>query len=746
MSVADKIIKLAASKNIAEDLDKDQLYRIAQDVIDGVKVDEESRESWLCQVSEGMALAKLITEQKNEPYFNAANVKFPIISNGAMTYAAREYQQLVRGAKLVETEVFGKDPQAQYQERAKRVAEYMSWCLLVKDDDYESDTYKLFMMLAIVGVVFRKIYWNPVLQRTVIELINPENVVVNNNVKSLKLARRTTHKIAMYKNDIVERERLGLFLEDYDYNPTPGMSESIINPEIQSDNTTDKDPQIEIYEQHTFLDLDEDGYAEPYIVTVCKKDLKIKRIVARYQLKNVSFTDDKKQIKAIKADQYFTDYHFIPNFDGTYYSIGFGTLLLPINEAVNTTFNQLLDAGRLLNERPIFLGAGCRIKDGEYKLKPGRMYKMEGAGGMDLKNSIVPLPVEEPSRVMFELLGMLVQSGKELASVSDILSGDMPSQNSPATTVLALIKQGLTQYNATHKYVLKSFQKEFKLIYITMSRNLDIQEYIDFCNDKNAGLDDFKEDDLHVRPVADPNMSSDAVRLATAQAVAQMPAVDHIAATRMMLQAMNVPDAQIQLLLPSNPPPPPEVQKMMAETQKIQAEAKDITLKHLAQAAQMQEDQKTTQQHSKELSIKNAVADSEIRLNNAKAKESQANAVNALAMADAAIQGITNQAHLDAWKAALAAAGNSVTGSVSQDKASNIHDGIMDSMDEDDNPQGGNDDNSNQGASGGVAAPPSDGQDDGSASASGGSLPGAIGGSGSPTNGQGGTPSSVPPG
>jgi hypothetical protein len=186
-----------------------------------------------------------------------------------------------------------------------------------------------------------------------------------------------------------------------------------------------------------------------------------------------------------------------------------------------------------------------------------------------------------------QLLELLMDAGKEIAGVTEILTGQQPTQNSPANSVLALIKQGLVQYNAVYKRVLRSFKKEFLLLYYLNSKNLDLSKYIAMSDDPEASADDFKTLDIDIRPVADPNMSSETQRLAKAQAIYGLQEVDRDAAVEYLLEAMDIQEEEILKLLPQLAPhappkdPPPKDQKDLAQAEffKAQAEAIEISLK-----------------------------------------------------------------------------------------------------------------------------------------------------------------------
>ncbi len=417
-----KLIDLYASDNIADMLDKEDLLEIATDCIEDYEEDLKSRAEFDATMEHAMEIAKQTVKEKNTPWQGASNIKYPLITTAAIQYAARTYPEIVRNNKVVEACVLGDDPTGEGAERASRVSEHMSAQLLVQDPEWEGDMDRLLHVLPIVGTVFKKTYWDEVRKHNRSIMIAPQDLVVNDGIKSIETARCITHVYEMCTNDIIERVRLGLFC-DIDEDEQKGDKE-----DKYSDAYDDCDDTI--LEQHCYLDLDEDGYEEPYIVTVHLHKKKVLRIYRRFDLQDV-YKNQKGEVYRIKACQYFTDFHFLPAPDGGFYSIGFGQLLLPLNETINTTINQLLDAGTLSNSQTGFLSKNFKSTSGSVYLAPGEWKKLDMTGE-DMKNGIMPLPVREPSKVLFELLGMMVQTGKELASVSDILQGQQPAQVLPS--------------------------------------------------------------------------------------------------------------------------------------------------------------------------------------------------------------------------------------------------------------------------------------------------------------------------
>lgn len=612
-SVLKKITEYSLSKNIADDMEDDELQEIATKVKTEADLDKDSMSDWMDRNQKALTLAMQVVEHKTFPWENASNVILPLITDGAYTFVSREYPQIIRGQDVVEAVVFGKDADSSKYKKSRRISRYMSWQLLVESEEWESETDKLLLMCSVIGTVFRKGYYDPSTDMCRFELCNPENIYINNSVKSLEAARRVTHRVFMHMNTIVENMRNGIFKE-YTENE---LSQSV---EDEAGNLTDPDRLHEILEQHRFLDLDNDGYQEPYIVTYHVGSKKILRISARYSPEDIKLTSDQKRIQYIKPKQYFIDYHFLPSPDGGFFSFGLGTILLPINETINTIINQLIDSGTLLNAQPLFIAGTARVDSKTLELAPGRINRIDSLGSALLKDSIMPLPLLPPSNVSMQLLELLIGVAKEIAGITEILTGQEPTQNSPATTVLALIKQGLVKYNAIHKRILRGFKKEFTLLFRLNHDYLNVEKYLNMVNDSEASADDFKILDLDVRPISDPNMSSETMRIGQAQAVYSLQEVDRHAAADYLLDAMDIEDGiKAKLLPPVDPkaPPPPEVQKTLAEVRLINTQADDLKVQHLGNAAALEQKQKELPLKQHELAIKDKETESKVKVNHA---------------------------------------------------------------------------------------------------------------------------------
>jgi len=571
--------QLMKHPNIAEELTEQDKAKIAQTVIHEYNIDLESRGDWEKKNADALKLALQVSEKKTTPWPNAANVMFPLVTIAALQCHAREYPALITGTDLVKCRIIGEDDTGQKTARAQRVSAHMSYQLLEEDTDWENQMDRVMFTKPIVGTAFKKVYFDPVLQHNVSEAVLAQNLVIPYKAKSLSKAIRLTHVLELSRNEIYERVVRGVYSDVIDPNAftqAPRQNQlDTVSDIVQGSHKVmgDPDQPTVILEQHRYLDLDNDGYAEPYIVTVDLQTKQLLRIVARY------FEDDitKRHGKVvhINAQQFFVKYGMIPSPDGGIYDLGFGSLLGPLNETVNSLINQLLDAGTLSNLGGGFLGRGAKLRRGQNQFLPGEWKLVEGTG-TDLKNSVVPLPVKEPSQVLFSLLGMLINYGERIAGATDIMSGQNVGQNTPASTAQELVKQGSVIFNGIFKRTYRSLKEEYRMLY--RLNQLYLQNQSSF-EDLTTGtsviilLEDYHGKDSDVRPSADPNIASVERRMQQAillkQASQNGPGYFPMAVEKRFLEAAQIPYLAEVWNEKNVPPPKPDV-KIQLEQMKIE--------------------------------------------------------------------------------------------------------------------------------------------------------------------------------
>lgn len=599
--------------NYAEHLSEEKLKTISHESKKGLEADLQSRSEWEQDMEEWTKLAKQTREMKTYPWPRASNIKFPLLTTAAMQFAARAYPSLVpSNGQVVKSVVIGDDLDGKKEDMAVRVSKYMSYQLLNEMKGWEEDMDKMLLMLPIVGTMFKKTYWCPMTQTNMSCLIHPKNLVVNYWTECLDTAGRVSEIVELTAREIKERQLAGVYLEDVvlPTQRTPSIVTRLV-PDMDLHPVDDTTP-YQIIEQHTFIDIDDSGYALPFIVTFLYDSGAILRISPRYDEKGIHYsqTDPDKVIK-VDAISYYTKFSFIPNPDGGFYDIGFGVLLGPINESVNTIINQLVDAGSLSNLQSGFIGKGLKIKMGETRFQPGE-WKAVNATGDDLKKQIFPLPVKEPSTVLFQLMGSLVTSGKELASVAEIFVGKMPGQNTPATTTMATIEQGMKVFTAVYKRIYRSLAEEFLKLYRLNEVYLNPQTYARVI-DGPVGPSDFNREDYDICPGADPTAVSQTEKLMKAQGLMELlptGLLNPVEVIKRILEAQEQPNVQALLTQGAQQgqtpqkQPDPKMLELQMKSQAMQQKAQ-IDSQAAEQNAQLSE---------RDMQTKEAMAASKIEL------------------------------------------------------------------------------------------------------------------------------------
>lgn len=656
-----KTEELVSSHNIAEffnsDEEKNYLVKLGEEVVTEYKEDKTSRLQWEIRQADALKLALQVVESRSFPWVNASNVKFPIVTIAAMQFHARAYPALIDSPNVAKTFIVGDDPKGVEAARSERISGHMNYQIFVEDESWEEQQDKAYLALPIAGCVFKKTFFDSVkgINRSIMVL--PTDLVVDYWAKDLKSAERVTHVLRWNKNTLIEKIRSGIFLDVELTDPAVPESNIFDEAKDQAQGITDgvsTNKQYSILEQHRYIDLDGDGYKEPYICFVREDTKQILRIVALYfdqgdvhrvndgaikrfedLLEKEEYKDQTAQIqteidrlredkdnKVVRIDpmQYFTKIPFIPSPDGGFYDIGYGTLLGPLNASVDTIINQLIDAGTMSNTAGGFLGRGVKMKKGSTAFDPFEWKPIDSTGD-DLRKNIFPLPVREPSNVSFQLLSLLINYTERISGSVDIMMGQNPGQNTPAETSRTMVEQGSKIFSGIYKRVYRALKEELKLLYRLNELYLeDNVHYRDLTSGKDAMISqkDYIKGNIHVVPEADPNIATDSQKIAQAHFLSEragsVPGYNRYEIEKRVLKAAKVKGVDQIFPDPKGPnavPPPPNIK---LEIEKMKAQSKQ---------AQMQ------------LDMKMAMAElmSEVELNQAKVQKLEAEAIKALAEA-----------------------------------------------------------------------------------------------------------------
>lgn len=577
--------------NLCDRFNDHDLAAIGEWVSNGYRLDKMSRAKWEQRNAAAMDLAMQIQKAKNFPWPNCSNIAFPLVTIGTTQFHAKAYPAIVDGGNVVKCRIVGEDPDGKKAERSERVATHMSWQRLEEDQSWEEQHDRLLINYSVVGSAFKKSYYNATEGHNCSELVYARDLVLDYWSKSVEDCPRKTHVIPLFRNEIYERVKRGTFRDVLDQ----GWYKSVAVPRLtvqgqQQDSrsgqsrpaTPDETTPFYGLEQHCLLDLDQDGYAEPYIITIEENSKTVLRIVTRFDREeDIERAHDRTIIK-VHPLEYFTKYSFLPSPDGGIYDLGFGVLLGPLNEAVNSIVNQLVDGGTMSLTAGGFLGRGAKIRGGTYSFSPLEWKRVDSTGE-DLNKSIVPLQVREPSAVLFNLLTMIVNYTNRVAGSNDAQVGENPGQNTPASTQQSMIAEGRKIYAAIFKRHWRSMKEEFKKLYILNGLFLPTTGQ-NFPGGK-ALREDYLPSPTDIIPAADPIVVSDEMRIQIAAAVAdraqKVGGYDLEKVERNLLKAWRVDGSASlypgpKVIPPQGEDPKITIEKMRQEGRKLEIKQENI--------------------------------------------------------------------------------------------------------------------------------------------------------------------------
>ncbi len=593
--------------NLTHLFESGDLASIGEHIWEGYVRDKQSRRNWEIRTDAAMNLALQVTKAKSFPWPNASNIAFPLVTIAALQFHSQAYPALLQGPDLVKYRVSGQDVSMEARDRGERISAHMSYQVSYQDRAWDEQHDRLLISLPIVGSAFVKTFHKPSEYTNKSELVLAHDLVLDYYAKSVETASRKTHVIPVYRNDMYENCMSDVFrnvLEEPWY-----QQNAVIQPsqhQAQEDARTgkvapvpqsDEDTPFRTLEQHCLLDLDGDGYREPYIVTIEESSHTVLRIVARFEWHDVDRLSDGRILK-IRATEYFTGYIFIPSPDGSVYGLGFGVLLGPLNESTNTIINQLVDAGTMSNCAGGFLTRGAKMRGGQYTFAPLE-WKVVDVAGDDLKKSVFPLPVREPSTILLQLLQLLIGYTGRVAGTTETQVGENPGQNTPAQTTQTMVDQGMKVYKAIYKRVWGALQEEFSKLYILNAINLPMEATVFGDVGMKVQRKDYLEaPPCNIMPASDPNVVSEMMRhqIATMvkQAAMQTPGYDIEQVERQWLKTLHVDGVNIIYPGPQKTGPLPNV-KVQIEQMKVQLATEKMKFEQMKFVVSLKEQRQLNQ-------------------------------------------------------------------------------------------------------------------------------------------------------
>ena len=568
VTVEDDLLPSAGSpqhtNNLAEEVDEEQLASIATTLIDLIDEDIESRRPWTDRYRRGMEMMGLLKDEVDDgPFPGSATAVMPIISESTVQFWARALSEQVPSDGPVKGKVMGKAHQAQVQ-RADRVANYMNHDLMVVDRGWYADHSRMLFALPVQGSTFKKTYRDHGQGRNVGEYVAAEDLICNYTFTSLDTAPRYTHRIWRTKNEVRKLQVAGIWRDIELGGPTHEElpDETDIKIEIQDFEANSTDNQIdsrhEIYEVYCELDIPgheeldamgkPTGVALPYIVTIDRFSEKILSIYRNW----------KEQDPLKRPRVCFTQYQFIPGFG--FYGLGFFHLIGGLQEAATGALRVLLDGAATASLQGGLVSKDASLKDERLIIEPG-VYKQVDASWEDLQKAFYTPPFREPSPALFQVLGFLVQRAEKFSATTETMTGAGDPKGSPVGSVAQLIEQGAKVFSTVHRGLHRSLGEELRLRFDMIQEYLPQEGYPYDVEGAHDGImaEDFQPG-VSILPVSDPNIFTQAQRVAQAQAVydlaQQNPNLIKLpVALRRVMEAINVPDID-ELMHEEQPPPP----------------------------------------------------------------------------------------------------------------------------------------------------------------------------------------------
>ena len=524
--------------NLADFIDDNELSTLSSDLISKFESDRSSRSSWEQTYKEGLDQLGLEIEDRTTPWAGACGVFHPMLSEAVVRFQAQTIQEIMPAQGPVKAHVWGKFTKERAKQ-AKRVQEYLNYQLIEVMTEYRSETEKLLFSLPLAGSAFRKIYFDPSLGRPTSMFVPAEDFVVAYNEGELQHAERYTHVMTRSTNQIRKLQVSG-FYRDVELTPS-NVEENPIREKYNDIGGVT--PSYESREKHQLLEMhvdvdlpgyeDEDKVALPYVVTIDKGSNTVLSIYRNWE------EEDPHRVKL----QHFVHYGYVPGIG--FYNLGLIHMIGGLAKSATSLLRQLVDAGTLSNLPGGLKTRGLRIKGDDTPIMPGEFRDVDVPGGV-IRDNITFLPYKEPSSVLYQLLGNIVEEGRRFASMADLKVADM-SQDAPVGTTLAIMERAMKVQSAIQARIHASLKQEYKILSNIIRDYTDPEYPYETEDGEGIKAEDF-DDRIDVVPVSDPNASTMAQRVMQYQAALQLAQqspnlYDMPLLHRQMMELIGIPNA-----------------------------------------------------------------------------------------------------------------------------------------------------------------------------------------------------------
>ena len=545
--------------NLAEFIDESDLQAMAAELIDDFNSDRESRKEWARAYVKGLDLLGMKIEERSQPWQGASGVFHPVLTEAVVRFQAQAMSELYPASGPVRTKIMGKlTPEK--MDQADRVKTEMNYIITEEMTEYRDEMEQMLFKLPLAGSSFKKVYYDPILERPCSMFIPAEDFVVSYGASDLMTCPRYTHVMKKTKNEILEMQVAGMYREVELPDPAPDFTDIQDKyDELDGESAVlEDDDRYTLLEMHVSMNMpeefdDPDGIARPYVVTIDKSSKEVLAIRRNW------YEDDQKK----KKRMHFVHYKYLPGLG--FYGTGLIHLMGGLAKSATSILRQLIDAGTLSNLPAGLKARGLRIKGDDTPLMPGEFRDVDVPGGA-IRDSITFIPYKEPSSVLYSLLGNIVEESRRVGSVADIQVGDISAQ-APVGTTLALMERSMKVMSGVQARLHAAMKNELRILAKIIHDYMPAEYTYEMDGDFNR-IEDFDKR-IDVIPVSDPNAATMAQRIMQYQAALQLAQqapqlYDMGKLHRQMLEVLGIQDASDIIKLPEDiKPADPVTENMM---------------------------------------------------------------------------------------------------------------------------------------------------------------------------------------
>ena len=545
--------------NLAEFIEDSELDKLANDLLSSFESDKQSRSEWAKSYVKGLDLLGMKIEERQQPWAGSSGVFHPVLTESIVRFQAQAMGEIFPAQGPVRTKTVGKISREK-TEQAKRVENEMNYLLTEEMTEYRDETEQMLFKLPLAGSAFKKVYYDPLLERPCAMFVPAEDFVVSYGVTDLITCERYTHVMKKTQNEVAKLQDNGFYRDINLPEPEPEYTDI----QEKYDDLDGESGVLEDDDRHTLLEMhadielpepfqEEDGIARPHVITIEKSSRTILSIRRNY------YEDDEKKRKR----QFFVHYRYLPGLG--FYGTGLIHLIGGLAKSATSILRQLIDAGTLSNLPAGLKARGLRIKGDDSPLMPGEFRDVDVPGGA-IRDAITFIPYKEPSSVLYQLLQNIVDEGRRIGSVADIQVGDINAQ-APVGTTLALMERSMKVMSGVQARLHAALKKELRLL-SSIVKDYMGPEYVYEMEGEFSRTKDFDER-VDVIPVSDPNAATMSQRIMQYQSALQLSQqapqlYDMGKLHRQMLEVLGIDQAKEIIKLPDDIKPSDPVTENMA--------------------------------------------------------------------------------------------------------------------------------------------------------------------------------------